>query len=121
MRAIDGDALMQALEKEKSDNLDAIVRFGMTKCIDIVRNAPAIEIRDNFDIGYAQGLEDGRNERPKGKWKFIKGDEMFLDSYKCTNCNEEFLFGEGIDIKHIRKYQHFCSNCGADMRKEKSS
>jgi len=34
---------------------------------EIIDNAPTVEIRDNFDIGYVQGLEDGQ-KRPQGEW-----------------------------------------------------
>lgn len=30
---------------------------------DIIDNAPTVEVRDNFDLGYVQGLEDGRKEK----------------------------------------------------------
>lgn len=31
----------------------------------LIDNAPTVEPRDNFDLGYVQGLEDGRAERPQ--------------------------------------------------------
>ena len=31
-------------------------------------DAPTIEVRDNFDVGYVQGLEDGRKEKTHGEW-----------------------------------------------------
>ena len=42
MRKIDADALDQELGKVYADNLDGIVRFGIKKCIDVVRHAPTI-------------------------------------------------------------------------------
>ena len=31
----------------------------------LIDSAPTVEQRDNFDLGYIQGLEDGKNERPQ--------------------------------------------------------
>lgn len=57
--------------------------------------------RDNYDLGYVQGLEDGRNERPQGEWIFVS-----RNCWKCPYCQE--LTNEG---------KNFCSNCGAEMQK----
>ena len=116
MKTIDADALMLKLEKEKNDTLDAIVRFGMSKSIDIVRNAPAIEVRDNFDIGYIQGLEDGRKERtPSNKRtpnKWIGHYDNLSQSFywACDICNYKQSWGRF----------KYCPNCGADMRGEEA-
>ena len=68
MKTIDGDALMQALEKEKTDTLDGLVRFGIAKCIDIVRNAPAIE------------------ERPKADYQDLMANIKPQDCENCAHC-----------------------------------
>ena len=38
--------------------------------------------RDNYDLGYVQGLEDGRNERPQGECQncqYLKFTKQFID------------------------------------------
>ena len=69
-----------------------------------IANAPTVEVRDNFDIGYVQGLEDGQ-KRPRGEWIIVK-DERYGDNVKCPFCGKELA---GTDL-------NFCCKCGAYMR-----
>ena len=73
MRLINADALNQY--KFGEGLMASSYADGWDDAIDaIMKDAPTVEVRDNFDIGYAQGLEDGRNERPKG---YIHIDDVF--------------------------------------------
>lgn len=71
----------------------------------IIDNAPTVEQRDNFDLGYIQGLEDGKNERPQGEWLYIDNE---WGTFQCDKCK-----------KHSSINYYFCPNCGADMRGDK--
>ena len=61
--------------------------------------------RDNFDIGYVQGLEDGQ-KRPQGKW--IYQEDWHSEGevpWRCSKC------------KGANSWKApFCEHCGADMR-----
>lgn len=55
-------------------------------------------------------------ERPQGKWIYHKAVDYFLPCMECNNCHEEFLLND-LTPAYFKKVKHFCSNCGADMRK----
>ena len=76
-----------------------------------IDNAPTIEIRDNFDIGYVQGLEDGQ-KRPQGEWVLNGISEVGKDWYKCSICGRTIHTNEN----QLKEYP-FC-HCGAEMIKE---
>lgn len=126
MRLIDADILKEAIntydkfaclpncklysfrELEHPKMFIAYVHFSdIIKAID---NAPTVEIRDNFDIGYVQGLEDGQ-KRPQGKW--IKQENKKTEFF-CSEC------GRMIDTKPFTRTDNFpFCHCGADMRGDK--
>ena len=86
---------------------------------EIIANAPTVEVRDNFDLGYIQGLEDGKNERPHDKWLITAEDSEGIHRIQCPFCRYE----KGSDfIDYItvtfEKLPPFCESCGADMRGE---
>ena len=67
-------------------------QLGWNDAIDaIVDNVPPIEVRDNFDVGYVQGLEDGRKERPQGEFTI---DELKMWLYAIAQNNDND-FGNG--------------------------
>ena len=116
MRLINADALNQY--KFGEGLMASSYADGWDDAIDaIMKDAPTVEVRDNFDIGYAQGLEDGRNERPKGKWHKIKTScDIGHKFYICSKCNREI---DVMDGECLDDYP-FC-HCGADMREEEST
>lgn len=84
-------------------------------------NAPTVDTTcPHCDSGYAQGYSDGylrgKEERPQGKWIYHKAVDYFLPCMECNNCHEEFLLND-LTPAYFKKVKHFCSNCGADMRK----
>lgn len=102
MRLIDADALKN-LPFERMIHTD----FGDTAIpIEEIDNAPTVKPRDNFDLGYVQGLEDGKNDRPQGEWIFRQGVTCG-GYYKCSNCGE---------VERAEK--NFCHNCGAKMEEK---
>jgi len=64
---ISRSALKEVL-KECAYSYDGVNTWIMKdEVLGMIDNAPTVEIRDNFDIGYVQGLEDGQ-KRPQGDW-----------------------------------------------------
>lgn len=57
----------------------------------------------SFEQGYTQGYEEGKNDRPKGKW--ITKPLIYGVTY-CSECDFELKINN----------TNFCPNCGADMR-----
>lgn len=119
MRLIDADALKKAFEE--------------TVCIEpmpyafvkqIIDNAPTVEPEPYFEKAekdkriYERGFEDGQNARPQGEWIYHKSDGYFLPYMECSNCKVQDLL-ENLTKKEYREVNHFCFNCGADMRPEK--
>lgn len=115
MRLIDADKLentINHLDWFHTNNKGKLVHGAPNECeayykaydiFDALYNAPTVEVRDNFDIGYVQGLEDGQ-KRPQGKW--IRTSLYGLTCFECDNCHLHF------DLP-----SNFCSNCGALMKK----
>jgi hypothetical protein len=108
MRLIDADALKEKF-KERSywtythEYGDAIPIGWIMSGID---NAPTVEPDMDFAKEcYANGYEDGKNERPQGEWINTRPPEM-SDNIVCSLC--------GYDS--IASF-NYCPNCGADMRK----
>lgn len=67
-----------------------------------------IKVRDNFDIGYAQGYKDGKEKRPTGEWITRTEDNGINYRFYCSCCDRE-----------VKQITDFCPYCGADMRGEK--
>ena len=61
------------------------------------------EVRDNFDIGYAQGYKDGKEERPTGKPCIVISEDM--GNYCICPCCR----------KPIDRWDRYCKHCGAEM------
>lgn len=66
--------------------------------------------RNQYDKGFADARK--QYERPQGKW-IVDEDNVFLNSKKCSNCNEgaEWLDGGSQFLSN------YCPNCGARMQK----
>ncbi len=113
MRIGDLDALKKTLGSSSywrytHEYGDVILVSWVMSAID---NAPTVPLPD-FKEGYKQAIIDGKTNfsRPQGEWK-VKALSTFPqyqpDEYICPFCNT------------IVNYKtNFCSNCGADMRKE---
>ena len=82
-------------------DIDAIpsaeVPTTMTGVIDAIREA---EYR-----GYMKAVE----ERPKGEWKHLKGDEWF-----CSECGY-VIWTEGSWEHPLERGKDYCEHCGANM------
>lgn len=107
MRAIDADALMEAI--------NSWPKFGVDERCRIVPwdegYEPYIHLRDAvIAITGMPTIE----ERKKGKWNFI-GDQMF----ECTECGTCYTQSQFYQMR-VRisdtEFPKFCPNCGADMR-----
>ncbi len=49
--------------------------------------------------------------RPKGEWLQSEGGIVY-----CKNCGATVKVGDESALKDAREIEHFCYNCGADMR-----
>lgn len=82
--------------------------YGMftTGIIEAIDNAPTIEVRDNFDVGYVQGLEDGRKEKTHGDW--IPVSERFPDNETevLIQCSQSMMVGYHIFDYTIYPFGH---------------
>ena len=55
-------------------------------------------------------------EKPQGKWKYHKAEDIFLAYMECDKCGLEELFdNENMTPKRFRDYYKYCPNCGARM------
>lgn len=120
-RLIDADAFWASvIQSRKETIIDDDVKISMGEFVKLLDNAPTVEVRDNFDLGYIQGLEDGKKERPKGKWNVISllRDYVYV---RCSECGQDTRLvrdskNEFCCIKDIRDKIVACPYCGADMR-----
>lgn len=118
---ISRSALKKAL-REAHINMELTFGIASYGCVmNIIDKAPTVDTTcPHCDSGYAQGYSDGylrgKEERPQGKWIYHKAVDYFLPCMECNNCHEEFLLND-LTPAYFKKVNHFCSNCGADMRK----
>ena len=52
-----GDLISREALKEAITSLYEYAE--LNEVLEIINNAPTVEVRDNFDIGYAEGYKDG--------------------------------------------------------------
>ena len=81
--------------------------------IDLINNAPTVDIKDEIAGAYNEGYMCGSREaekakKPQGEWIDCK---EFPYLANCSNC------GYQMDTHEEHGYFKFCPNCGADMRK----
>ena len=77
------------------------------------------DMRDEFNAGYALGMEAAQSERKKGKWVEVAvtdgydkdGIKTWISVMQCDQCGFIVNAVEG----HMAQY-NYCPNCGADMR-----
>ena len=75
---ISRSALKETLKSyPQTDDLGTTMLIGFFETL--IDNAPTVQPRDNFDLGYVQGVEDSK--RPQGEWK-----NYSADFYKCPEC-----------------------------------
>ena len=93
------------------------------KVIEIIDNAPTVDIKDQiagaYNEGFMCGNKEAENARTQGKWyrtqgKWYRTGQSFIDpnkfrNYGCSVCRYE------LD-EHIREEPNFCPNCGAKMK-----
>ena len=106
MRLIDADAMKVFIHKyyRQTSTVKSILSY-----IDTAPTFKIPENRDNYDIGYAQGFQDGCDfgqkcyARPKGEW--LKMYKTNIAS-RCSICDWEMpVYGF-----------KYCPNCGSDNR-----
>ena len=73
---------------------------------------------DTYDKAYIiEAIEEAPTIKPKrGEWKIEKTESVWGKGYMltCSECGDTFRVTE-----NALSHEHFCRNCGADMRKEK--
>ena len=111
MRLIDADELKEALKSGCEWCHDANTNWCEHCCKindfeDLIDNAPTKEY-PFYQEAYQTGYEEGKNERPQGKW--IKNGA----DYQCNKCFEWCITNE----EHLPAKTNFCPNCGASMKK----
>jgi len=98
---MNNDLISRSALKEKAETVTLwngdVRRFVSYETID---NAPTVEVRDNFDIGYVQGLEDGQ-KRPQGEWIPVseklpeRYKEVIVTDIETTNTYQSRYIGNG--------------------------
>lgn len=96
-RYIDADALIEFIEARYDitwkDDYEGGIKDACVDIIEKIKNIPTADVV----------------ERKRGEWIFNPSDaiEMMFTKPKCSECGFESADGG-----------NYCSNCGADMRKE---
>ena len=103
-RLIDANALKEEVNKKQ-----VVGRFNVLNLID---SAPTVEY-PFYAEAYQTGYEEGKNDRPKGKWKVNNYGNVY-----CSNCGimalcKEFMADDFREVK-----TDYCAFCGADMRSD---
>ena len=94
--------------------------FSQEEVIALLAHAPAEPITDNFSKGYAQGYEDGKNEKAvNGHWKADtnKTYTECEDVWECSICGEPYYLETGTPEDNQYNY---CPNCGARLIHDKT-
>lgn len=105
MRLINADNLIEEIKNSP------LIDFTDDDIIKLIDNTPTVEVRDNFDIGYAEGHIDGVLQgeklyaRPQGEWLPNYTSQFFNPGRQCSLCGKIVEFSE-----------NYCPQCGADMR-----
>jgi len=95
---ISREALKKAIEEYKYCGF-------YDKLIEIIDNAPAVDLKDEiagaYNEGYMCGNKEAEKARPQGEW-LKYGDH----AWKCSKCNCSV---------YVRT-RNFCPDCGAKMK-----
>ena len=84
------------------------------KVIEIIDNAPTVDIKDEiagaYNEGYMCGSREAEKARPQGEWIEVDIKSTPYGGYTCNRkCNKCGYF--------TREYRlNFCPNCGAKMK-----
>ena len=109
MRLIDANELIKTYEKETGYTWSAKGILECPKCF--IDDAPTIEY-PFYKEAYQTGYEEGKNERPQGKWIRTGSLGNGNAHYECSNCHYGDEHAENQEVP-------YCWHCGADMRGEK--
>ena len=113
-------ALIEELKEHKylvynNDSISIIRNHEIERCISIVEDAPPV---DAYEQGYTDGWKERFGEpdgRPKGDWVITKlqhGEDVTCPF--CTARPRRSEYGYYL-------HDNYCPECGADLRKDKSS
>ena len=77
-----------------------------------IDNAPTVEY-PFYQEAYQTGYEEGKNEKPQGKWLFKNG------KYRCSHCGEKaiYRFSGSLSTTQTELLTVFCPNCGVKMER----
>lgn len=106
MRLIDADELKKELARHEpiiifNCNYDGLLA-------DIIDNAPTVETHDTVNMYCDKDAQIIVEQiRPQGEWIYDSEHSITIDMYRCSVCG---CYGH--------THFNFCSNCGAEMRKE---
>lgn len=103
VRLIDANALIKTVEQAEGLSWDSFDRQSLCVRRKFIDNAPTVEY-PFYKEAYQTGYEEGKNDRPHGKWIGVVYSDNRLGVGMCNQC--------GVN----RIIDNFCSNCGADMR-----
>lgn len=75
------------------------VNDALTEVLRLIDNAPAVEVRDGYDLGYVMGLEDGKEQ---ARAEAVEYEYIAVRSY-TDGCNTaqkglDSLLGEGYEF-----------------------
>ena len=114
-----------AIDKLKREEKIFYSPTGLRYLIGAIRDLPSAQpefteqdMRDEFNAGYACGMEAAQSEQKKGKWVEVTvtdgydkdGIKTWISVMQCNQCGFIVNAVEG----HMAQY-NFCPNCGAQM------
>ena len=111
MRLIDADAVINELEEMANNewNISVGSSKGLNDAIDVIDNIPTVEY-PFYQEAYQTGYEEGKNERPQGKWIRTGSLGNGNAHYECSNCHYGDEHAESQEVP-------YCWHCGASMKK----
>lgn len=83
--------------------------------IDLINNAPTIDIKDEiagaYNEGYMCGSREAEKARPQGEWEYVQYDaNPNIGNWHCSECRHI------VSGKYDQKPDYnFCPRCGARM------
>ena len=109
MRLINADELKEMINREIYSSKCPIE---INHAITLINNAPTV--KNDYNIGYQDGLEDGLNDiRSIGYWYLETGDLRWHCSV-CHDCIQDIAANEFVTATNP-----YCKHCGAKMEVKK--